>query len=133
MSFVPTQMEPNTCRNHVSGLLMKTVANSTGRFSLKQDAEQRAERRDAAAAESEERTRSAGPSEKRADDARAVEAPATAVHDERGEGLQAPERLQRAWRSGVMRLSQRCMDRVNSHQRTLCRFQRRGRRRMRKQ
>ncbi len=34
-SFAPTQMEPATCGTQVNGLLTKTVANSTGRFSRK--------------------------------------------------------------------------------------------------
>src|SRR3981189_419873 len=34
MSFAPTQMEPATCGSQVNGLLMNTVANSTGRFNL---------------------------------------------------------------------------------------------------
>ena len=33
MSLAPTQMEPATCGSQVKGLLMNTVANSTGRFS----------------------------------------------------------------------------------------------------
>src|ERR1700692_4378 len=35
MSFAPTQMDPAICGNHVNGLLMNTVANNTGRFSRK--------------------------------------------------------------------------------------------------
>src|ERR1700719_4252142 len=35
MSLAPTQMEQATCGNQVSGLLMNTVASSTGRFKRK--------------------------------------------------------------------------------------------------
>ena len=33
MSLAPTQTDPTTCGTQVKGLLMNTVANSTGRFS----------------------------------------------------------------------------------------------------
>ena len=35
MSLAPTQIEPATCGSHVKGLLTKTVATKTGRFSRK--------------------------------------------------------------------------------------------------
>ena len=101
-SFAPTQREPATCGTQVKGLLMKTVAMSTGRFSRKKTPSKAHATRWTGSGVGGMKAINR-PRAKRTGHAGAIESPAAAVEHDHREVLQTPVLLQRL-RSGVTRL-----------------------------
>src|ERR1700737_2515205 len=125
MSLAPTQMEQATCGNQVNGLLMNTVANSTGKFKRKTMPSTRHKVRCTGNSGVGGTNAISRPNENALMTRVRLNAQQPRSTTSAVMGLRY-HRFSSAWRAGVMLLSQRCMNEGQLPGAILSRFRRFG-------